>query len=105
MVPLSKAIDAVVDYLPLDSKDDAIFNEVIRKTGDDRLVTPFNGFVLRAKIVEDVGSKTGVILVCLPAGKEGIMEDVTCTTRPDSMRPAGSPCEYLLNVRKVCDIP
>jgi hypothetical protein len=105
MIPLSKAVEVVVDEIPLDSKDDEIFAEVLKRSGDPGLLKPFDGYVLKAIIVEEFGSRTGVILLCSPDGKEGIIEDVTCTTRPDTSRPTGSPCDYLLDVRKVCAAP
>lgn len=105
MIPLSKAVEVVVDEIPLDSKDDEIFAEVLKRSGDPELLKPFAGYVLNGKIVEYFGSRTGVILLCSPGGKEGIIEDVTCTTRPDTSRPTGSPCDYLLDVEKVCLAP
>jgi len=105
MIPLSKAVDVVVDQIPLASKDDEIFSEVLKRSGDPELFKPFNGYVLRVKIVEYTGSRAGVILLCSPSGKEGIIEDVTCTTRPDTSRPTGSPCDFLLDVEKVCSAP
>ena len=94
-----------MDEIPLDSKDDEIFAEVLKRSGDPELLKPFAGYVLNGKIVEYFGSRTGVILLCSPGGKEGIIEDVTCTTRPDTSRPTGSPCDYLLDVEKVCLAP
>lgn len=105
MIPLSKAVEVVVDEIPLDSKDDEIFAEVLKRSGDPELLKPFAGYVLKGKIVEYFGSRTGVILLCSPGGKEGIIEDVTCTTRPDTFRPTVSPCNFLLDVRKVCSAP
>lgn len=105
MIPLSKAVDVVVDKIPYDSKDAEIFAEVVKRSGDPELLKPFAGYVLRAKIFDDKGTRVGIILLCSPDGKEGIIEDVTCTTRPDTYRPTGSPCDYLLDVRKVCSAP
>lgn len=101
MIPLSKAVDVVVDKLPPDSKDDEIFSAVLKRSGDPELLKPFKGYVLKARIEDGVG----VILLCSSDGKEGIIEDVTCTTRPDAFRPTGSPCTYLLDVRRVCLAP
>jgi hypothetical protein len=98
MIPLAKAVEVTVDKLPQDAKDQVIFNEVIKRSGDPDLIKPFAGYLLRARIEGD----TAVILLCYPDGKEGIIEDVTCTTRPDMYRPSGSPCEYMLDVKKVC---
>jgi hypothetical protein len=105
MIPLSKAVDVVIDKIPFDSKDDEIFSEVLKRSGDPELLKPFAGYVLKAKIVDEAGVRVGVILLCSPNGKEGIIEDVTCTTRPDTSRPTGSPCDYLVDVRKVCSAP
>jgi hypothetical protein len=101
LVPLSKAVDVVVEELPPDSKDDEIFSAVMKRSGDPELLKPFEGYVLKGQIEDGVG----VILLCSPNGKEGIIEDVTCTTRPDAYRPTGSPCTYLLDVRRVCSTP
>jgi hypothetical protein len=100
-VTLAKAVDVVVDTLPPDSKDEMIFAAVVKRSGDPELLKPFDGYVRKARIQDGVG----VILLCSPDGKEGIIEDVTCTTRPDSYRPTGSPCDYLLDVKRVCLAP
>lgn len=101
LIPLAKAVDAVADKLPVDSKDQQIFDEVVRKSANPNLIKTFDGYVLKARIEEGVG----VILLCSPDGKDGIIEDVSCTTRPDSYRPPRSPCEYLLDVKRVCSEP
>lgn len=101
MVPLAKAVDVVVDKLPPDSKDEIIFTAAVERSGDPELLKPFDGYVRKARIQNGVG----VILLCSPDGKEGIIEDVTCTTRPDTYRPTGSPCDYLLDVKRVCLAP
>ena len=98
MIPLSRAVGVVIDTLPPDAKDEEIFSAVVKQSGDPNLLKPFEGYVLKARIENGVG----VILLCSPDGKEGIIEDVTCTTRPDSFRPSGSPCTYLLDVKRVC---
>lgn len=101
MVLLSNAVDVVVDTLPPDSKDDEIFSAAVKRSGNPGLLKPFDGYVLKGRIQDNVG----VILLCSPDGSEGIIEDVTCTTRPDSHRPTGSPCKYLLDVKLVCCAP
>jgi hypothetical protein len=101
LIPLSKAIDVIADKLPVDAKDDDIFSAVVKRSGNPDLLKPFEGYVRKARIEEG----TGIILLCSPDGKEGIIEDVTCTTRPDMHRPTGSPCTYLLDVKKVCAAP
>lgn len=101
MIPLSKAVDIVVDELPPDSKDDEIFSAALKRSEDPELLRPFNAYVLKARIQDGIG----VILLCSPDGKEGIIEDVTCTTRPDTYRSTGSPCTYLLDVKRVCSAP
>jgi hypothetical protein len=101
MIPLSKAVDVVVDKLPPDAKDNEIFSAAVHRSGDSELIKPFDGYILKARIQDGAG----VILLCSPDGKEGIIEDVTCTTRPDSYRPTGSPCTYLLDVKRVCSAP
>ncbi|MBI5847218.1 MAG: hypothetical protein HZB31_04595 [Nitrospirae bacterium] len=98
MIPLAKSVEVTVGKLSPDAKDQAIFDEVIKRSGDPGLTKPFAGYLLRARIEGD----TAVILLCYPDGKEGIIEDVTCTTRPDMHRPSKSPCEYMLDVKKVC---
>ena len=106
MIPLGKAVDVVADELPLDAENQVIFLEVVRRSGDPGLLKPFNGYILRARIGEDKdGLKHGLILLCTPDGKEGIIEDVTCTARPDTYRPSGSPCMYFLDVKLVCSAP
>lgn len=100
MIPLAKAVEVTVDKLPPDTKDQAIFDAVIKRSGNPGLITFFAGYLLKARIEGD----TAVILLCYPDGKEGIIEDVTCTTRPDMHRPSGSPCEYMLDVNKVCAV-
>ncbi len=101
LIPLGKAVEAVVDKLPPDAKDQEIFQKAVERSGDPGLLKPFDGYVLKARIV----GSTAVILLCYPDGKEGIIEDVTCTTRPDSYRPSGSPCAYFLDVKLVCSAP
>ncbi len=98
MIPLGKAVDVVVDNLPSDARDEEIFDEVVKRSGNPLLIKPFEGYVLKARIQDGVG----VILICSPDGKEGIIEDVSCTTRPDSYRPSGSPCSYFLDPKLVC---
>jgi len=101
MIPLAKAVDVVVDELPPDAKDQEIFSAAVVRSGDPGLLKPFNGYVLKARIEDGFG----IILLCSKDGKEGIIEDVTCTTRPDTHRPSGSPCNYLLDVKRVCSTP
>jgi hypothetical protein len=101
MIPLAKAIDVVADKLPPDAKDQEIFFAAMERSGNRDLLKPFEGYILKARIQDGVG----VILLCSPDGKEGIIEDVTCTTRPDTFRPTGSPCIYLIDVKKVCSAP
>jgi hypothetical protein len=98
MISLAKAVDAVADKLPSNAQDEAIFTEVVKRSGNPNLLKPFEGYVLKARIQDGVG----VILLCSRDGKEGIIEDVSCTTRPDTHRPVGSPCAYLLDVTRVC---
>ncbi len=101
MIPLSKAVDVIADKLPPEATDRAILLAAVERSGNLNLLRPFDGYVLKARIQDG----TGVILLCSPDGKEGIIEDVTCTTRPDSHRPTGSPCAYLLDVKRVCSAP
>ncbi|MBM4276618.1 MAG: hypothetical protein FJ130_01895 [Deltaproteobacteria bacterium] len=101
MIPLARAVDVVADKLPPDAKDQEIFLAAVNRSGNPNMLKPFDGYVLKARIEDGVG----VILLCSPDGKEGIIEDVTCTTRPDTHRPTGSPCAYLLNVKRVCSAP
>ena len=101
IIPLAKAVDVVTDKLPPDAKDQDIFMAAVTKSGNTELLKPFEGYILKARIEEGIG----VILLCSPDGKEGIIEDVTCTTRPDSHRPIGSPCTYLLDAKRVCSAP
>jgi hypothetical protein len=101
VIPLAKAVDVIVDYLPPDATDAAIFSAAVNRSGNPNLLKPFEGYVLKAQI----DNSYGVILLCSPDGKEGIIEDVTCTTRPDSHRPIGSPCTYMLDVKRVCAAP
>lgn len=98
MIPLGKALDVMADKLPPNAKDDEIFKAIVERSGNPKLVEPFTGYVLKARIQDGVG----IILLCSKDGKEGIMEDVSCTTRPDMHRPSGSPCTYLLDVKAVC---
>jgi hypothetical protein len=101
MIPLAKAVDVVADKLPPDAKDQEILSAAVERSGNPNLLRPFEGYVLKARIQDGIG----VILLCSPDGKEGIIEDVTCTTRPDTHRPTGSPCAYLLDVNRVCLAP
>jgi len=101
IIQLAKAIDVVVDKLPPDAKDQEILSAAVQRSGNPNLLKPFEGYVLKARIQDGVG----VILLCSRDGKEGIIEDVTCTTRPDCYRPTGSPCTYLLDVKLVCSAP
>lgn len=98
MIPLAKAVDVIADKLPPNAKDNEIFKAAVERSENPELLEPFNGYVLRARIQDGVG----VILLCSKDGKEGIIEDVSCTTRPDTHRPSGSPCTYLLDVKAVC---
>jgi hypothetical protein len=101
MIPLAKAVAVIADKLPPYAKDQEILSEAVKRSGNPDLLKPFEGYVLKARIQDGVG----VILLCSPDGKEGIIEDVTCTTRPDTYRPTGSPCTYLLDVKRVCSAP
>jgi hypothetical protein len=101
MIPLSKAVDVIVDELPSNAKDEEIFSAAVRRSNNPELVKPFEGYVRKARIENGIA----VILICSPDGKEGIIEDVSCTSRPDMHRPTGSPCTYLLDVNKVCAAP
>ena len=101
LIPLSKAVDVIADKLPPDSKDSEIFSAVVERSGNPGLLDPFKGYVLKARIQDGIG----VILLCSPDGKEGIIEDVSCTTRPDSHRPSGSPCVFMLDIKLVCSAP
>ena len=101
LIPLSKAVDVIAGNLPRDAKDGEIFSAVVERSGNPEIVNPFKGYVLKARIQDG----TGVILLCSPDGKEGIIEDVSCTTRPDSYRPSGSPCAFMLDVKLVCSAP
>ncbi|MEI6154618.1 MAG: hypothetical protein WCQ90_11080 [Deltaproteobacteria bacterium] len=98
IISLAKAVDVVVDKLPSDAKDETIFQEAVKRSNNPNLLKPFEGYILRARIQGAVG----IILLCTPDGKEGIIEDVSCTTRPDSFRPTGSPCDYFLDAGRVC---
>ncbi len=98
IIPLAKAFDVVADKLPSNAKDEEIKNAIIERSGNPNLFTPFNGYVLKLKVEKGLG----VILLCSPDGKEGIIEDVACTTRPDAYRPSGSPCVYMLDPELVC---
>ena len=101
MIPLAKAVDVITGKLPPGAEDREIFSVAAERSGNQDLLKPFEGYVLKARIQDGVG----VILLCSPDGREGIIEDVTCTTRPDSWRPPGSPCTYLLDVNRVCSAP
>lgn len=101
IIRLAKAVDVVVDKLPPTAKDQEIFSEAVQRSGDPNLLKPFDGLVLKARIQDGIG----IILLCSQDGKEGIIEDVTCTTRPDCHRPSGSPCTYLLDPKLVCSAP
>jgi hypothetical protein len=98
LIPLSKAVDVIADSLPPDARDEEVFKAASERSGTTKLLEPFSSYLLKARIQEGVG----VILVCSKDGKEGIIEDVSCTTRPDTLRPSGSPCVYLLDVKAVC---
>lgn len=97
LIPLAKAVDVLIDKLPPDARDQEIFLAAAERSGDPGLLKPFDCYVLKAQIEDG----SGVILVCSKDGKEGIIEDVTCTTRPDTYRPSGSPYTYLLDVKRV----
>jgi hypothetical protein len=101
LIPLSKAVDVIADRLPPDVRDEKILEAARERSGNSKLLEPFSNYLLKARIQEGVG----VVLVCSKDGKEGIIEDVSCTTRPDTLRPSGSPCVYLLDVKAVCDAP
>jgi hypothetical protein len=101
MIPLAKAIDVIADKLPPDAKDEEILKAAAERSGNPQLLEPFREYLLKARIQDGVG----VLLVCSKDGKEGIIEDVSCTTRPDTHRPSGSPCVYLLDVKAVCESP
>jgi hypothetical protein len=101
MIPLSKAVDVIADTLPPDAMDRQIFDEVVRRSGNPNLIKPFDGYVLKARIENGVG----VILLCSLDEKQGIIEDVSCTARIDMHRPSGSPCVYMLDIKRVCSTP
>jgi hypothetical protein len=101
MVPLAKAVDAIADQLPAEAKDQEILNEIVRRSGSKDLIQPFDGYVFKARLENGVG----IILLCTPDGKEGIIEDATCTTGVDTWRPPKSPCAYLLDAERACSVP
>ncbi len=101
MIPLAKAVDVIADQVSPSAKDDEILKVAVERSGNPKLIDPFTGYTLKARIDNGVG----VILLCSKDGREGIIEDVTCTTRPDTHRPSGSPCTYLLDVKAVCAAP
>lgn len=101
LIPLAKAVDVIADKLPADAKDDEIFKAAVERSGNSKLLEPFSGYRLKARIQDGAG----VILICTNDEKEAIIEDVSCTTRPDTYRPSGSPCIYLLDVKAVCAGP
>lgn len=101
LIPLAKAVDVIADKLPKDAKDDEIFKAAVERSGNSKLLEPFKGYRLKGRIQDG----TGVILICTNDGKEAVIEDVSCTTRPDTLRPSGSPCIYLLDVKAVCAVP
>jgi hypothetical protein len=98
LISLSRAVDVVIDALPVDAQDEVIFNAVRARSGDSHLFVPFAGYKLRAKIKNEIG----LILVCTQDGKYGIIEDASCTSRIETWRPVGSPCDYMLDAAKVC---
>jgi hypothetical protein len=101
LIPLVKAVDVIADQLPASAKDDDIFKAAVERSGNIKQLEPFKDFRLKGRIQDG----TGVILVCTKDEKEAIIEDVSCTTRPDTHRPSGSPCIYLLDVKAVCAGP
>jgi hypothetical protein len=101
MIPLAKAVAVIADKLPPDAKDEEIIKAAAERSGNPQLLEPFREYLLKARIQ----GGAGVLLVCSKDGKEGIIEDVSCTTRPDTHRPSGSPCVYLLDVKAVCESP
>lgn len=98
LISLSRAVDVVIDSLPTDAQDEVIFNAVRERSGNSMLFVPFDGYKLRARIEDGVG----MLLVCTQDGKYGLIEDASCTSRIETWRPVGSPCEYLLDVKKAC---
>lgn len=98
LISLSRAVDVVIDTLPVDAQDEVIFNAVRERSGDSHLFVPFAGYKLRAKI--EIG--IGLILVCTQDGEYGLIEDASCTSRIETWRPVGSPCDFMLNAAKVC---
>jgi hypothetical protein len=98
MIPLGKAVDVVADKLPPEAEDQEIFAAVLERSGNPLLLKPFEEYMLKARIINGIG----IVLLCSKDGKEGIIEDVSCTTRPDSLRPSGSPCAYMLDPNLVC---
>lgn len=101
LIPLAKAVEVMADKLPADAKDDEIFKAAVERSGNSRLLEPFKGYRLKARVQDG----TAVILICASDETEAVIEDVTCTTRPDTHRPSGSPCIYLLDVKAVCAGP
>jgi len=95
---LSRAVDVVIDSLPVDAEDDAIFRAVRERSGDNSLFEPFAQYKLKAKIDQGYA----LILLCTQDGKYSLIEDASCTQRIDTWRPLGSPCKYFLDIKKIC---
>jgi hypothetical protein len=71
---------------------------------DPSLLRPFDGFVLKAR----QSGQDSSVLVCDQNGQIALIEDTACTPFPDQkiwQTTPNQPCDYVLDLAKVCAIP
>lgn len=101
LTKLSAAVEATVLYR--NSSADLTDQELLRLStaSDPALLQEFDTFILRV----DRGTQAVTILVCGPDAGSALLEDASCTAKPDRhhWRDAPeSPCSFTLKLHDVC---
>jgi len=71
---------------------------------DLSLLTPFDGYVLKAR----QSGQDSSVLVCGSDGQIALIEDTACTPYPDLkiwQTSPNQPCDYVLDLAKACAVP
>ena len=104
LIKLSSAVESGVRYKGIEEtlSDKEIL--ALSTTHDPSLLDPFLDYKLRVK----VQNKHAAVLVCSENGSKALLEDAGCTARMELHRwkeQPLSPCEFSLDLNKVCDKP
>lgn len=105
LIKLSSSVESAVYYKGIvcdGLSDDQLLS--LSTKHDPSLLEPFNDYKLRVKIQ----NKHAAVLVCSGDGANALLEDAGCTARMELHRWKDqplSPCEFSLDLNKVCEKP